>query len=320
MGDITRRLPNSNITRLSAIRELKLSIDALPVGTVTLPPDMITNLPMVVTTYSNAYDTVTSGEAELSLRVATKGGHFLRLKTATIDFLKVLRITIDRSLVMEDGQWAAADTSYYNLDETGGNLPDIRTDEKLQYWANEVVNGEAARKAAKPAAPDMSNPSAMQVSALITPFQGAMSAVVIATNALTTARNNLHLLNPDVDAFIVRAWDFLEANYSNLDNSAKRNMLRQFGVTYVSNGTPNTITLLVKDATAAPLEGAKMVVIESGAEAFANEEGRISLQTASVGALQLLLSYPGKTNQTIPLTIPDTAEGETFNLPDVVMI
>lgn len=320
MAAISRRLPQSNIARLTAIRSLKLAVDSLPPAAITLPPDVITSLPQALSEYTNVYDTIIPLEAALNEKIAIKNNALLRIKTFTVDFIKVLRITVDRSVLFADGQYAETDTDYYNLDETGGNLPNLRNEELIIQWANNMVNGEAARKAAKPGAPDMANPSAADINAATPPFTAALGQIVAATNLLTNARNKINTTNPDADRFILRAWDFLEANYSNLEDSAKRNILRQFGVTYVSNGTPNTITFLVKNTEGAALEGAKTVIGETGSETFANAEGRINIETQFLGNLNLLVSYPGKTTQTIPLTIPDTAEGQTFNLPDVVLV
>lgn len=317
MSAITRRLPNSNISRLAAINGFKLAIDNLPAGTITLPADITTNLPTVHTNYNAGYNAVTAAEADFSIKTADKTAAAFKLRIITSDFLKVLRITVDRSVSFEDGLWDAADTSYYNLDETGGNLPDMRSDENLSYWANEVITGEAARKAAKPTAPDMSNPAAAEVTALYTPLQTALGLVVVSASALSTARNNLNTHNPAIDQFITRAWNFLDANYGNLEESAKRNMLRQFGVVYTTTGNPNTFTFIVKDDAGATLEGAKAVLIESGAEAFANEDGRVNLETNTVGPVQLLISYPGKQNRTALYTIPDTDHGQTYDLGEI---
>ena len=319
MSTISRRMPNSNISYLAAINALKLAIDNLPPGTITLPADITTDLPLIHTAYNQKYNLVTTAEAEFSIKTGLKNKAAFKLKTITIDFLKVLRITVDRSVSFEDGIWAAADISYYNLDETGGNLPDIRSDEKIIYWANEVVTGDAARKAAAASSPDMVNPTAAEVAALYTPMQTAMGAVILSASFLSSARNNLNSHSTDVAQFITRAWDFLDANYGNLEESAKRNILRQYGVTYTSTGTPNTFTFIVKDAAGTNLEGAKIVLIQSGAEAFTNEDGRVTLETNSVGPVKLLISYPGKQNHTALYTIPDTDHGQTYDLGTITL-
>ena len=58
---------------------------------------------------------------------------------------------------------------------------------------------------------------------------------------------------------------------------------------------------------------------QSGAEATANEDGRVLISTNLVGPILLTLQYPGKQKTEVSFEIPEDAEDQTFELPDAVM-
>jgi hypothetical protein len=96
-------------------------------------------------------------------------------------------------------------------------------------------------------------------------------------------------------------------------------MLRSWGVVYGTVGEPNTLTVLVKDSAGAPLEGASVVLLETEGSSTANPEGRVSLETRTVGNITLRFSYPGKADKDVPVSIADEAEGTTIDLGIVVL-
>jgi len=319
MRPISRRKPGTNITRLIVINGFKTGLDIAPAGSITLPLDITTNLPTVHQDYNSLYYAVDQKEGIVSIKVRDKNDQQLRLTTITLDYLRVLRYTVNRSIVFKDNKWVIEDLSFYNLDETGGNLPDINTDEVALIWANHIVNGDSNRLNIKPSAGQMTNPSSSEVGAEILLMQGAQAQLSLANMELGSARSALDQANVTIDNFIQRAWDFLEANFSHLEAPAKRNMLRQFGVIYITTGIPNRLTFLVKNTSGNALPEATATIEQSGSEAIANNEGRVDIQTNVLGPITIVVQYPGKQKARIEFTIPDDAEEQTFTLPDVIL-
>ena len=319
MTVISRALPQSNSGRRNALNNLKSGIDGAPAGTVVLPPDVTTDLPLLRTGYNTKSLAVETAEAIALQFISYKNRDFLCLSTVTLDFLKVVRITVNRSLVFGNGVWEQSDLNYYNLDETGYNLPTLRTEEEIRTWAESVINGESSRLIAKPTASGMTNPLASEVSAQLVIAEASRDEVAAKNQELAQARNQVNLVNPQVDVFIKRAWDFLEANFSSMEAPARRNVLRQFGVVFITRGIPNNLTFTVKDTAGNTLAGTLAFIEQSGAEASANEDGRVLLTTNVVGPIIIVLQYPGKQKQEVTFEIPEDAEDQTFELPDVVM-
>jgi len=292
----------------------------VPAGTITMPPGIVADLPVVNLAYNNKYHQVNLDETTLALAIEVKNIAGGKVRLLVNNFLQVLRITVVRSVALNDGDWQANDVDYYNLDETGGNLPDISTDEDALEWANIIVQGEADRIAAKPTAPPMTNPTAAQVNAFIAPFETAIDAVSAANTAITNSRSDLVDYNITADAFILEVWNYLDANTSKLSDSARRNILRTYGVVFISLGTPNIIKAHVKRASDnSNLIGAIATIQETGATVTANADGLIEISSTALGPLTVLFTFPGLADQTLPVTIPDDAEGQTFDLGTVVM-
>ncbi len=319
MSTITRRLPYTNIARLKAINTFKTAYDATPPGTLTLPADIITNLPLMQSDYSTKYYNVEAKEAALTLAQSLEGEDADKLGLIVNHFLQVMRFTVTRSVAFEDGNWAENDIDYYNLDETGGNMPDINTVEDILVWAGHVVNGEAARKTDKPAAPDMTNPTSLEVNALIAPVTARTGAVVAATVALTASRSQLEEQNQDADKFILSSWNFMEANLTSLDAAARRNVLRQYGVVFISTGIPNIIKAHVKHPNGTYLEGAVATIEQTGATATSNSDGLFEISSTALGTLSILITFPGLSNKAVTLLVPDDAEEQVFDLGIIEM-
>jgi hypothetical protein len=319
MSTISRRLPISNIARLKAINTFKTAYDATPSGTFTFPADVVTDLPVIQGNYQTNYYAVDTKESAVLQAIEGRKGFFGKLNLSVNHFLQVVRLTILRSVLFEDGNWQLSDENYYNLDSTGGNLPDINTEEDALIWANHVVQGEADRKVAKPAAPDMVNPTAAFVGTQIGPLQTAIGLVAAKTLELTTTRNQLNGLSVEADAFILKVWNFLDANTSGLEDSTRRNLLRQYGVVYISTGIPNIITAHLTKPDGTPLQGAEATIEQTGGSATSNSDGLVQISTNALGTLNVIVKFPGYAQLSASVTIPDNAEEQTFNLGTLQM-
>lgn len=315
---ITRRLPNSNISRFRALKRLFNTL-GFPASAGVLSPNVATDITDAEPIYTAAYLLVDAKEDAWLRLTDLQKKPFEKLEVFISHFLQVLKLTIKRSIIDEEGDWLESDLAFYNLDTTGGNLPDLRAQEAIREWAQILIDGETRRLASRPTAVAMSNPAIGDV-------QSRYSNVVLINNstsnallALTDERGNLDRLNPPADAIILRAWNFLDAHYSNLEDSMKRTALRQWGVVFTSEGKPNILSFLVKNTAGELLQGAVGIIEETGSQDIANEDGRVELSTTVVGPLSIVVQFPGKQKARVEFTIPDDAEEQTFTLPDVIL-
>jgi len=315
---ITRRLPNSHISRFRALKRLFTAL-GFPSSAGVLSPNVAADVTEFQPIYTVAYLLVDLKEAEWMRLVDLQTKPYAKLGVFVSHFIQVLKLTIKRAIIDEEGDWLHSDMAFYNLDSTGGNLPDLRAQEAIRDWAQFLIAGEADRLASRPTAVAMTNPA-------ITDLQTRYSNVLLHSNATSDAalalvaeRGNLDRKNMNADEVILRTWNFLDAHYSNLEDSLKRTALRQWGVVFVSQGNPNIITFLVKNTAGEVLAGATAIIEESGSEDIANEDGRIELNTTVLGPITIVAQFPGKQKTRVEYSIPDDAENQTLTLPDVVL-
>jgi len=292
----------------------------LPPGTTILLPDVATKLIDAMPIYDQLVQDRDNLDAIWKDIAGKKAQEIGVTEMFVIDFFKVLKITINRSVKLNNGQWAASDINFYNLDETGGNIPVDMTESEVLVWAEKIKDGEANRLLAKPTAPAMTNPTAADVTLVADEAKPWISQSSQAQSLLTGKRAEINEANLGLDSLLESVWGFVQIHYQMVPKETQREMLRNWGVMYAGVGEPNTLTVLVKDSAGAPLEGADMVLLETDGSATANPEGRANLQTRVVGNITLRFSYPGKDNLDLPVTIADDAEGTTIDLGTIVLV
>lgn len=292
---------------------------SLPAGTVYLLPKTADKLISTQPVYQQLVQDRDFLEAVLKGKVAKKTAQVAIVKLFVTDFLRALKMTINRSVKLKDGKWSAGDINYYGLDEKRSAVPVNMTEGEVMLWAKKIKDGEAARLLAKPGAPPMSNPDVAEVNAVADAAEPLIDETGQAKDKLTQKRQELRKANKEVDVLMEAVWNYVQIGYQKLKPETQRVMLRNWGAVYASVGKPNTLTLVVKDSSGAALKGAKMLLLETESSATANPEGRATLKSRVVGNVTLRISYPGKADIDLPATIPDDVEGTTLDLGTVVM-
>lgn len=320
MSGIEKQPLRSVMGRLVALEKAYGMETTMAPGTSFLLPAIATKLIDVKPIYKQFVQERDNLDALWKAKAKTKTDQIGITEMFVRDFFKVLKITINRSVKLNNGQWATDDINFYNLDETGGNLPENLTEIEVLAWAEKITVGEANRILAKPTAPAMVNPSAAEVTAEAVVAQPLVAASSQAQAALADKRRDIDEANPEIDLLMDSVWSLVQIHYQKSPKETQREMLRNWGAIYAGVGEPNTLTVLVKDSAGAPLEGADMVLLETEGTATANPEGRVNLQTKVVGNITLRFSYPGKDDLDVPATIADDAEGTTIDLGTVTLV
>jgi hypothetical protein len=319
MSGIEKQPLQSIRGRLIALKKAFGKQATIPAGEVILLPNVVTQLNDATPIYDQLVVDRDNLEALWKQQAGNKTNKFFITELYVIDFFKVLKITINRSVKLADGKWEASDINFYNLDETGGIIPDDMTEADVLLWAKKIKDGEANRLLAKPTAPAMVNPSAAEVTAAADVAKPLIELTSNALDLLNAKRAQLKEANVQVDLILKTVWTSVESRYAAYDADTLRDTLRGWGVVYGTVGEANTLTALVKDSAGEPLEGASVVLLETEGTTTANPEGRVSLETRTVGNITLRFSYPGKADKDVPVTIDDEAEGTTIDLGIVVL-
>lgn len=309
---ITRRLPKSNVARQRALNRAALKNGTLTPADQVLNSQTSTRLTDANTDYDAAMVQVEVAQVALSANTDLKAPLMAECKLFAGHFIQVFNLGVAR------GKYAASARPFFGLEVDSNALPPMISEEDVLFYAGKVVTGDALRMAPGTAQP-MANPDASEVNAVHAPAVAAYTQQTVLKTAFDASQNALSALNDETDKVIKRVWDEVETFYGEGTIENRRNNARQWGVVYVTEGPAAILTGLVKDAAGNPREGAEVEVVETGAKALTNAEGRYTLLTTVIGTATLLVTYPGQTDATHEVEIPDH-EGElTIEVEDIII-
>ena len=309
--NISRLLPNSNLGRNKAIDKAHEASGNQPPGVQVLNADTLTRLGSMFTAYNARVTAVNNAQSDQSANTGVKDAAVAETRTFTSHFLQVFNFGVVR------GKYTAAQRARFGLPTDSDKLPSLITEADVVHWAKAIVTGDAARVTAGGAA--MANPDAAEVGTALSACQTAINAQAARHLALNNAQEALDALNVEADALIKRVWNEVETFYSEESPSSMRDKARAWGVVYVTRGPAALLTGRVLLPGGAAAEGAVVTVVQGGAKATCNAEGRYIISTTVLGAIDLKAELPPHTPGNGSATIADHEEEVTVNVGDIVL-
>jgi len=312
MTVITRRLPKSNISRELAIRQAHHKMTIVLPPAMALTPNTQTRLAAMETDYPLALNAVAVAQAALSGNTAPKDLAVNRTRTFVSHFIQVFNFGVAR------GKYPAAHRAFYMLDVSSAALPDLASELDVQLWANRLVEGDASRITA--GGLPMANPDAAEVETEREATLLLFANQSTLADALDTAQEALETLNTEADKLIKRVWDEVETFYGEEAPESMRENARQWGVVYITEGPSAILTGLVKNGAGAPQAGKTVTLVQTGATAVTNAEGRYEISTKQVGAATLRVTEGAPpVDYDAATTIPEDHDGVTITVADIVI-
>lgn len=308
---LTRKLPTTIVGYQKALDSADTKQDSLPVGTDILNPTTVTRLAAMNTDYKNAVQGVDNAQSALSDHTGIKTAAIDDCRMFTGDFIQVFNLGVKR------GKYKAAHRAFFGLDVTSNALPDMRSEADVLFWAKKVVEGDPLRLAA--GGLPMANPETTEVAAKWTLADSTFTAQGALAEALDNRRELLAALNPQADSLIRRVWDEVETFYSEEAPESMRANARHWGVVYITEGPAALLTGLVKGQDGNPINGATVMVAETGAKATTNAEGRYTVATTVIGACTLQATFPALPDALLGVEVPEHDEQITIAVGDIIL-
>jgi len=309
---ITRILPKSVISRQKTLDKAELKQSTLTPATQVLSPQTVTRLATAHSVFGAGIVQLESSKAAFSANTALKEPRMAQCRLFTSHFLQVFNLGVAR------GKYPAAHRSFFGMEVESAALPPLETEADILFYANKVITGDPLRMAV-PGAMPMDNPDAPEVMAVHVPTLAIYTQQMVLKAALESSQEALQGMNPDVDKVIKRVLDEVDTFHSEESPESRRAKCREWGAVYVTEGPAAILTGLVKDATGSPRQGAEMEVVETGAKAITNAEGRYSLPTTVIGTATVQASWPGETPVTHEVEIPEHEHEVTIEVGDMVI-
>lgn len=280
-------------------------------GTQVLTTATAARLVSMLPQYSAATNAVLLARAAQSSHTPIKRAAIDEARTLANHFIQVFNLGVAR------GKYSRAQRAYFGLDANSDRVPVMLKESLVLHWCNAIVAGDAARVAAGGA--PMANPDVAEVQAAATAAQAATLEQSALHLGLSNAQEALDALNKQADRLIKRIWNEVETYYSEDQPSSMRNKARPWGVVYAGMGPEAELTGRVLLPGGQPAEGAEVTLLQSGARASANAEGRYTLSTILVGHADLRSALPPYTDTDIALNIPDHHDALSIPVPDIVL-
>ncbi len=222
-----RKLPRTDEERASALNMAKTRKDNVQPSEVPMSASTISRLDMAQPVFKQALLDRGSALREQAGATVVAEAERLRLRMFISHFFQAFNNGILR------GMFTAADRAFYQIDVNSDVLPPLDSDEKLNTWGANLLEGDAKRISAGGTA--MAMPTASEVQAVFTVFNGALSAQADRKRNYDRSQERVASLRSDADSLILRMWNEIEAAYSEDDAPSKRRKARQWGVVYISS-------------------------------------------------------------------------------------
>ncbi|MGE0636817.1 MAG: carboxypeptidase-like regulatory domain-containing protein [Bacteroidia bacterium] len=307
---ITRRLPTTIITRQTAINNANEANTNPPGGVNALTAATQARVVAQTPLYNQAIQASAAAKGNLNTHTPVKDGAVNTCRMLNSHFIQVFNLGVAR------GKYPAGHRSYYGLETSSDAVPDMGTEDLVKLWAHRLIDGDADRllNGGLP----MANPDIAEVQAALTAMETQMTAHDNFVFLLDQKQEAVESMNALVDPIIKKVWDEVETYFNEETPESKRANARLWGVVYVTEGAPATLTGLVKDPAGAVVPNALITIDESSATATTNSEGRYVIETTVLGEVTLRTEV-GALAGKITLTIPDHTTGIDINVADIVL-
>ena len=281
MMNITRRLPQSNITRRRAMNMAIDKYNNVDIAHSALTPATAARLINDSTAFNNAMSNInTAEERKATANANTTVSRVLLRKNVSAYFNGI-------NNAISIGTIPGSARAFYGLEVSNKRLPVTNTDSKLLQWADQIISGDAKRVAN--GGIDMANPSIDEFAAI---YDAAKPLFITLSNAKSNVTNAHVLLNkqvPEVDKIILKTWNEIETSFSELPAPKKRSYCREWGVLYISVGTYSIISGKYTDSETG--DGLMIVKVHLSGVAkgtLTDAQGNFTLHTTLYGDMELI--------------------------------
>jgi hypothetical protein len=280
MASESRQLPLSTITRLLALNAAKAKHTALgPASFLTTATK--NRLLAIQPTFLGKYNDIAVAKQAMVTLTNTKTGYLHTARMFNSHFIQVFNLGIER------GTFPVQDRTFYQIDVSSAQVPEMDAEAQVVLWANNLITGDANRILSGGAA--MAMPAIAEVSTALTNLDGTLMPHSAAVDAYDGALESLADENEEADAVIKKVWDEVETFHNEEEPSSQRQNAREWGVIYVLRGSDKIVSGQVLDAdTNLPVPNTKVSFLNGKRSVISDAEGNYSLKTTLMNTQHLL--------------------------------
>lgn len=293
---ISRRLPNTDVTREKALTQAKTKNDSIPVGSQFLTPPTIIRLNAAQPAFTTAMQN--RGNALAAQAGATSGVTlaFTITRMYISHFFQVFNLGVFR------GKYLPQHRAFYQLDVNSDSVPALSTQQDVAQWGQRVADGDAARVAAGGVA--MANPTAAEVNAVVTDYITKNTAQSGMKDSFDNTQQAVAALHEESDKVIKKVWDEVDTFYNEEEPTSKRRKCREWGVVFVSD-VEITFNLSAKKAVNnSGIENVTVQLVETGTTILTAAGGTGVIKSTIIDEATFRFTHPDYVAQDIVVALP----------------
>jgi hypothetical protein len=231
-----RRLPNTDMARLRALKAAKELGEQLPPFKLAFSSSSLQKLRQFLPQFENMFHQQRSA---LNLQVNRGREYNALMRKARLyvsHFYQVLNFAIARN------DMPASSRKFYGIRENDSRIPPLQSEKDILFWGDKLLKGEMER--ISNGGSMMNNPSAAVVKVRYEQFEEAAHSQKVSQKSTLYATDRISSLRAEADKLIQLIWDEVEATFDLLPDDVRREKSSQYGVIYVlrPNERPENIS------------------------------------------------------------------------------
>lgn len=294
MTYISTIIPRSELTVSEALKKMKNQADYTSPANMPLSAQVLTDLDTFVTSYDAKYPIRNLAVKNQTSKTHEKNQHLISLHRYTADFFDELNKLIRRNKPHINNGFNPSARKYYNLPKDSEKLPDMGSESKLLYWAEQVITGEPQR--ITDGGTPISSPTWQEIKTLYDELVILISELSVLKLAAKMAQKDITDTIKTGIEYYLNGRDDLEYYFRKMTDSEKRSILETWGIIYKTLGTdPDKVSTVVGfiSSEGIPLEDVKVKFIKHDISFNTREDGSITSHEIPIGITDIELSKPG---------------------------
>jgi len=287
MTVITRRLPQSNLSRQTALRVAHTKANSNAVNAAVLHPTTLARLNAIFPAYKGGMDAILTFEVTMQQSTADKNTAQGNCKIYTSHFLQTVMMAVERK------EMNASVLAAYGLAVSNPKLPSLVSEQDVVSASENTITGENARVLAGGVPIPM--PTLLQVQDRLTAFKSGLITQSDNDDQLDNLQEAVEDQNEEADGVIRKVWDEVEAFYNEETIESKRENARQWGVVYISDAKITISGIVTGENPAGDviIQGATALLVEAEKEATSGADGVFEMETGYSGTATLQVTATG---------------------------
>jgi hypothetical protein len=220
-----RRLPTTDKARLRALEAALNTASDRDAGKLAYSKNTLFELKNIKSRFENHLK-----HHELDLKIESEKNAeykaaYEKARVYVSHFIQVLYMNIEREELKEEV------LSHYGLQDAGGKVPSLNSEQEILDWGKKIIQGEQKRmqKGGSP----IYNPSIALVRVKVEDFNEAVIFQQNLKRNTLRSYEKLQQLRKSTNEFISGLWTEIENHMDNLPSKTKRQYAQEYGVVYV---------------------------------------------------------------------------------------